>query len=262
MDRIKKIFSEKAKVFVAYITAGFPSVDDTLKLMNILVDNGVDIIELGYPFSDPAADGPSIQISSQIALDKGFKRDHYFEILRKFRVNNDTNPVVVFGYLNPVYNMGIKPFVANVKESGGDALLIVDLPFEEQSEIRPDADSCGLHIIQLVSPSTNSDRMKSILESATGFVYQISIRGVTGERENIEETVTKHTREIKSQTDLPIALGFGISKAAQIESVIETVDGIVIGSSIINTIRDNMKNYEAPLIKKIRELSESIHHAN
>ncbi len=261
MDRIKQIFSEKSKIFIAYITAGFPSVNDTLKLMNILVDNGVDIIELGYPFSDPTADGPAIQISSQLALNSGFKRDDYFRILREFRMNNDRNPVVVFGYLNPIYNMGVDPFVTKVKECGGDALLVVDLPFEEQSEIRPAVDSCGLHIIQLISPSTTSDRMERILESATGFVYQISIRGVTGERENIAQTVTAHTKEIRSQTDLPIALGFGISKASQIETVIETVDGIVIGSAIINTIRDNIKDYDMPLAEKISALSKTIHHA-
>ncbi len=261
MDRIKQTFSEKSKVFIAYLTAGFPSVNNTLKLMNTLVENGVDVIELGYPFSDPTADGPAIQRSSQLALNRGFKRDDYFKILRKFRKGNTTTPVVVFGYLNPVYNMGVNTFATHVKECGGDALLIVDLPFEEQSEIRPVTDSCGLHIIQLVSPATTSARMEQILKSATGFVYQISIRGVTGERESIAHTVIEHTKQIKSRTDLPIALGFGISKASQIETVIDTVDGIVVGSAIINAVSDNMGNYDEILVEKVNELSKAIHHA-
>jgi len=259
MDRIKEIFATRSKVFIAYITAGYPTVTETVKIMRILVENGVDIIELGYPFSDPTADGEVIQESSQTALNNQFRQQDYFTILGEFRNEDTKTPVIVFSYFNPIFSTGVDTFAKNMADAGGDGMLIVDLPFEEQDEIRPILDSYGIHLIQLISPTTSEARARKILNTATGFVYQLSLCGVTGERDTIGDTIPTRTNDIKKLTDLPVTLGFGISKKEQINEIIHVVDGIIIGSAIVRTIRDNIPKYESHLIDKITQFSDSIH---
>lgn len=259
MDRIQAAFQQRRKLFIAYITAGFPSVADTVATMKLLVECGVDIIELGYPFSDPTADGPAIQFASQKALDSGFKRDDYFCALTEFRATDTTTPVVVFGYYNPIFHCGSRAFVARVRESGGDAVLIVDIPFEEQGEIRPLADEYGLHLIQLIAPTTDVGRKRRILAAATGFIYQISVRGVTGERRDGMTDVKQMIQDTRQFTKVPIAVGFGISTVDQVNSVGGVADGIVIGSAIVNTIARNPGGFHEPLRQKVRELAVAIH---
>ena len=259
MDRITKIFNSRKKVFIPYITAGYPSVNETVDIMNILVENGADIIELGFPFSDPTADGVIIQKSSQQALQSGFQGQDYFTIIEKFRANNTDTPLVVFGYFNPIFHFGIKAYVEKIKQLGGDAFIIVDLPFEEQEEVRSVLDEFGMHLIQLIAPTTDTDRARRILSKATGFVYQISLRGVTGVRSEFAADLTENVQKIKGITSLPIALGFGISRAEQINQVLPLVDAIVVGSAIVEVIHNNLPDFHAPLKNKVQELANAIH---
>ncbi len=259
MSRIANACSTGKKIFVPYITAGYPTVADTACIMSILVDAGADIIELGYPFSDPAADGATIQASSLAALQGGFSRDDYFKIIETFRQQNSTTPIVVFSYFNPIFRYGVDRFVARAAACGVDAVLIVDLPFEEQHEIRPLLDAAGLDLIQLVAPTADDKRIRRILETATGFVYQISIRGVTGARSALPTELAMRTNTIKAMTSLPVVVGFGVSSATQIRTLPANADGVVIGSAIISTITRNLPLYNARLAERVRELASAIH---
>jgi len=261
MNRIDNFFETGRKAFIPYITAGCPTVDDTVGIMHLLVEQGADIIELGYPFSDPTADGPVIQAASQAALTAGFTRQDYLDILRSFRERDADTPVVTFGYYNPVFRRGVREFAAAVKEAGADALLVVDLPMEEQGELRSVLDDLGMHLIQLVAPTTPDGRVAQILKRATGFVYQISRRGVTGVQGDLAVDAEALVQRAKALTSLPVVLGFGIADGAQAGKVARAADGVVAGSVIMQTIQDNGPDWSAPLGEKAKELADAIHGA-
>ena len=259
MDRIAQIFKSGKKAFIPYITAGYPSTIETIDIMNILVDNGADIIELGFPFSDPTADGPTIQGASQYALDCGFRLSDYFTILEEFRSCNTSTPVVIFSYFNPIFHFGVEAYIEKIKHLGGDAFLIVDLPFEEQEEVLPVLNTLKMHLIQLIAPTTGRERVSKILARASGFVYQIALRGVTGARDSLDTEIFDNAAIVKEITDLPLAVGFGISKAEQIERILPIADGIVIGSAIVKTIHNNLPSFHKPLTAIVQEFAEVIH---
>lgn len=261
MNRIDAFFSKGQKAFIPYLTAGFPSVDATVEVMQTLVDNGADIVELGYPFSDPTADGPTIQESSQAALDAGFTRDDYFAIIRRFRAANPETPVVVFSYYNPIFRTGVDTFAGMVAEAGGDALLIVDLPGEEQQEVLPTLRKYGLHLIQLLAPTTPDARAATLLANAGGFVYQISVRGVTGMRAELGAEPSELVARAKALTDTPVALGFGISRGEQAAGIATVADGVVVGSAIVRCIAEHGADWQPALAALTRELAEATHGA-
>lgn len=262
MNRIDTLFQTGRKAFIAYVTAGYPSVDATLGILNTLVANGADLIELGFPFSDPTADGPVIQASSQAALDAGMKRHHYFEIVKHFRAAHPTVPVVVFTYYNPVFRMGQAAFAQAAHEAGADALLVVDLPFEEQGELLPALDRYGMHLIQLIAPTTPPERARTVLAKARGFVYQISVKGVTGMREGIGTEAARLSAQTKTFTKVPVCLGFGVSRGEQAKAIAAVADGVIVGSAIVKTIADNLPDYTAPLAALTRELADAVHGVN
>lgn len=235
-NRIDAAFAKGDPLFIPYITAGHPDVESTIPIMHALVENGADIIELGFPFSDPTADGAVIQRSSQIALENGFLQEDYFNILEEFRKTNSETPVVVFGYFNPIFHYGVEAFVNRIAELGGDGFLIVDMPFEEQEQIRTFADAAGLHLIQLIAPTTPDDRLQRICSNASGFIYQISIRGVTGARTELASDAASLVERAKNCSDLPVALGFGVSTPEQAREISSVADAVVVGSAIVNAI--------------------------
>ncbi len=259
MNRIEQIFAKDNKVFIAFVTAGYPSVSETLDVLDIVVDNGADIVELGFPFSDPTADGKVIQATSQFALDRGFKRDDYFMIMKKFRQTHPDTPIVVFSYFNPIYQYGTDNFIKRVHEVGGDAALIVDLPLEEQNDVLTVLNKYDLPLIQLVAPTTPANRLQRILECASGFIYQISLRGVTGMRDEVKTSTADQTELIRKYTDLPVALGFGISSVEQIRSVKSPVDGLVIGSALMDLLIANGSEYKDALGRTTRAFAKAIH---
>lgn len=239
MTRIGKRFEELKlagrKGFVAYITAGDPSLAKTHELIVELDRQGVDVLELGVPFSDPLADGPVIQEASQRALTGGATLDGVLNLVADVRKECEI-PIVLFTYYNPIHRMGISQFVTRAKEVGVDGVLMLDLPPEEGVEYKQAMDENGLDTIFLVTPTTRDKRMALLASKSTGFVYYVSRTGVTGEREHLADTMQEQVDRIRVHTDLPIAVGFGISQPHMVADVAEYADAVVVGSAIVRRV--------------------------
>ncbi len=245
MGRIGKKFEElhgkNEKALIVYLTAGDPSLDTTKTLALALEQAGADILEIGVPFSDPTADGPVIQAASQRALKTGTTLTGVLRMVADIRRISQI-PIVLFGYFNPIFAYGVEKFSASASEAGVDGVLVVDLPPEEAQELRVHTDRAGLDFISLVAPTTGRDRLKTILTSATGFLYYISITGVTGTAAPNIGDIAREVGIIRKLTKMPIAVGFGISNAAQAREIATVADGIVIGSAAVKLIDENRDN--------------------
>ncbi len=240
--KFDQLASEGRKAFVAFVTAGDPDYDSSEKIIRSLPEAGADLIEVGMPFSDPMADGPSIQASSQRALRIGMTLAKTLDLVRQFRESDDTTPIVLMGYYNPIYRYGPEKFVNDAVACGVDGLIIVDLPPEEDHELCDPALIAGLHWIRLVTPTTDDDRIESVLNNVSGFVYYISVLGVTGTRSALIDQVSAAVTRLKGYTDLPIAVGFGIKTPEGAKAIAEVADGIVIGSAIVDLIKQNIED--------------------
>jgi tryptophan synthase alpha chain len=242
MGRIGKKFeslsAKNEKALIVYLTAGDPSLDTTKKLILGLDNAGVDILEIGVPFSDPTADGPVIQAASQRALKNGTTLKSVLNMVADIRRVSEI-PIVLFGYFNPIFAFGVKKFAKTAKKAGVDGVLVVDLPPEEAPELRIHTDAAGLDFISLVAPTTGKERLRNILKSATGFLYYISITGVTGTAASRTEDIAREVSKIRKLTEMPIAVGFGISNAEQAKEIGAIADGIVIGSAVVKLIDEN-----------------------
>lgn len=252
MNRIDKKFKDlrqnNQKAFIAYICAGDPNADFTEKLVLELDRIGVDIVELGIPFSDPIADGPTIQRSSERALKNNFTIYKAIDIVRRIRKRSEI-PIVFMGYYNPIFRYGLNNFFKNSSASGLDGLIIADVPFEESGDISKLASRYGIDNISLVAPTTGEDRLRGILKEARGFIYYISLTGITGARKSLSLGLIQKIKVMKSITEKPVCVGFGISEPIQIKKIRNFCDGVIIGSAIINVIEKNLKNKD--LLKKI-----------
>jgi tryptophan synthase alpha chain len=242
MGRISEKFevlrARNEKALIVYLTAGDPSLAVTGELIAGLEKAGVDVVEIGVPFSDPTADGPVIQAASQRALKTGTTLAGVLKLVSDIRRTSQI-PIVLFGYFNPIFARGVEKFAQAAQKSGVDGVLIVDLPPEEADELRIYSDPAGLDFISLVAPTTGKDRLKTILKKATGFLYCISITGVTGTAAPAIEDIAREVGKIRKLTKMPVAVGFGISNAAQAKEIGDVADGIVIGSSIVKLIDEN-----------------------
>jgi tryptophan synthase alpha chain len=236
--RFKELASERRSGFIAYITAGDPSPEATLEIAHALESAGVDLLELGIPFSDPLADGPTIQAASNRALLAGMTVTGSLELVRRFRMNSDL-PLVLFTYLNPVYAYGFDRFLGDAVQAGADGLLILDLPPDEAEQNSELISSGGLDLIRLIAPTTPSERMKKIVSTAKGFIYYVSREGVTGEQSRLSETISTQVAELRRHTKLPIAVGFGISTREQAAAVARQADAVVVGSAVVGHIAKN-----------------------
>ena len=234
--------SEGRKAFIAFVTAGDPDPDTSFAILSGLPAAGADIIELGMPFTDPMADGPSIQAASQRALKAGQTLEKTLAMVAQFRVEDDTTPVVLMGYYNPVFIYGVDRFINDAVASGVDGLIIVDLPAEEDSELCLPAMEGGLNFIRLVSPTTDDARLPNVLENTSGFVYYVSITGITGSAAPDVSKVSDNVARIKGRTDLPVAVGFGIRTPEQASAIASVADGAVVGSALVDVIEATAKN--------------------
>jgi tryptophan synthase alpha chain len=243
MNRIEKKFKElkrrKKKAFIIFVTAGYPDLNATEKLCREFSRNGVDIIELGVPFSDPMADGPVIQASSEAALKKNTHLVDILKCVKRLRKSIDT-PICLMTYYNPVFCFGEKEFVKKAKESGVDGVIIPDLPPEEGSTFIRLADKSGIDVICFLSPTTTRQRLKFICSKAKGFLYYVSLTGVTGARRNLPRDLAANIRSIKRYTKKPVCVGFGVSSAGQVRAVQKIADGVIVGSAIVKKIKDNL----------------------
>jgi len=224
------------KAFVAYMMAGDPDVPRALAVMQGLPAAGVDIIELGLPFTDPMADGETIQLAGQRALEGGMTLDKTLQMVRDFRAGDAQTPIVLMGYYNPIYARGVDVFLRQAVEAGIDGLIIVDLPPEEDSELCIPAQAAGINFIRLATPTTDAKRLPKVLQNTSGFVYYVSITGITGAAAAQASDVAPEVARIKASTDLPVIVGFGINTPDSARAIASVADGCVVGSAIVKEI--------------------------
>ncbi len=263
MTRIDAKFAElKAqgkKAFVAYVMAGDPDYDTSLEVVKGLPGAGVDIIELGLPFTDPMADGPTIQLAGQRALDGGMTLQKTLDLATEFRKTDDTTPIVMMGYYNPIYSRGVDTFLADAKAAGIDGLIVVDLPPEEDSELCIPAQAAGLNFIRLATPTTDDKRLPKVLQNTSGFVYYVSITGITGSAEAQATDVGPEVARIKANTDLPVIVGFGINTPEKAQNIASVADGAVVGSAIVSQIAAG--NSVEDVLGFVKSLADGAHRA-
>ena len=237
-DTFARLKAQGKKAFVAYVMAGDPDFETSLEVVKGLPGAGVDIIELGLPFTDPMADGPTIQLAGQRALEGGMTLDKTLELARLFRETDDSTPIVMMGYYNPIYSRGVPKFLEQAKAAGIDGLIIVDLPPEEDEELCLPAQAAGLNFIRLATPTTDDKRLPRVLQNTSGFVYYVSITGITGSAEAQATDVGPEVARIKAKTDLPVIVGFGIKTPEASRSIAGVADGAVVGSAIVGQIAE------------------------
>jgi tryptophan synthase alpha chain len=250
VNRIDQTFSrlkaENRAAFVAYIAAGDPTLEATLDYVAALEAAGVDVLELGVPFSDPLADGVVNQMAAQRALDGGATTSKVLDLIRMLRERGCQMPIVLFTYLNPIYTYGFSAFHAAAAAAGADGILLLDLPPDEAVENPELSETHGLKQIRLIAPTTPPERMKALARAAEGFIYYVSREGVTGVQESLASNIAAQVAIIKSATDVPVCVGFGISKPEQAAEVAAAADGVVVGSAIVRIIGENGSHRSGP----------------
>jgi len=263
MSRIDAKFAElKAngkKAFVSYVMAGDPDYDRSLEIVKGLPGAGVDVIELGLPFTDPMADGPTIQLAGQRALGAGMTLQKTLDMAAEFRKSDDTTPIVLMGYYNPIYNRGVETFLADARAAGIDGLIIVDLPPEEDEELCIPAQAAGLNFIRLATPTTDDKRLPKVLQNTSGFVYYVSITGITGAAAARAGDVAPEVARIKAATDLPVIVGFGIRTPETSREIASVADGAVVGSAIVSEIAEGKS--AAEILAFVKSLADGAHSA-
>ncbi len=239
-NRIKKTFEKDGKKLITFTTGGDPDLNTSLQILNTIINNNVDIIEIGMPFSDPMADGPTIQESSVRSITGGTKINDIFELVRNVREKNNEIPIILMGYYNSIFSLGIDNFISKCKDVGVDGLIIVDLQPEEDSELYSKTKENNIDLIRLITPTTDKKRLNTILNNASGFLYYVTITGITGQNSANVDNLKKSIKSIKSFTKLPVIAGFGIKNKKNVEEISSFTDGVVVGSSIINIIKKNL----------------------
>ena len=248
-DRLKKTFENKSKKLVTFTTGGDPDLETSFEILKTIINNNIDIVEIGMPFSDPMADGPTIQESSTRSIENGTTIQDIFELVKKIRTLNNEIPVILMGYYNSIFNMGIKEFTSKCVQLGVDGLIIVDLQPEEDADLYVKTKENNIDLIRLITRTTNKERLKTILNNASGFLYYVTVTGITGQNSaNLKELETS-INLIRSESNLPIVAGFGIKSRKDVENISVFTDGVVVGSSIVNIIKDNISDKKNMLEK-------------
>ncbi len=238
--RFTALKAEGRAGLVTFVTAGDPDPETSARLLEGLPAAGADVIELGMPFSDPMADGPAIQASSQRALAAGMTLRRTLEMVRGFRVKDQTTPIVLMGYYNPIYVFPTDRFLEEAQAAGVDGLIVVDVPPEADDEVCLPARDKGIAFIRLTTPTTDNKRLTTVLKNSSGFVYYVSITGITGAAAPVASDVQSHVQRIKGQTRLPVAIGFGVRTPAQVREMSAIADGVVVGSALVNAVKDSL----------------------
>jgi len=239
-SRFAALKAEGRAALVTFITAGDPDEETSLAILKGLPAAGADVIELGMPFSDPMAEGPPVQLSSKRALDAGMTLRKTLDIVTRFRADDAETPIVLMGYYNPIYSFGVPAFLAAAKAAGVDGLIIVDLPPEADDELCLPAFEAGINFIRLATPTTDDKRLPTVLKNTSGFVYYVSITGVTGAATPDFSEVAQAVKRIKAHTDLPVAVGFGIKTVEHARAVANGADGAVVGSALVTAVKDSL----------------------
>ena len=268
MSRISTAFARRResgqKVLIPYLTAGDPNPESTVPLMHAMVEAGADVLELGVPFSDPMAEGPVIQRAMERALEYHISLHQVLDMVREFRATNTETPVVLMGYLNPIEVMGYDNYARAAAEAGVDGTLVVDMPPEEANEFIAALNNQGIDRVFLVSPTTNDERIKAITACSSGFVYYVSLKGVTGAGHLHTDAVKLRVDHIQSMTDLPVGVGFGIKDAATARQISGVADAVVVGSALVKQVEANPEMEKAKqavgnLIREMRQAMDAGH---
>lgn len=258
-DTFARLKSENKKAFVAYVMAGDPNYDTSLDLVKGLPSAGVDIIELGLPFTDPMADGPTIQLAGQRALEAGMTLEKTLQMARDFRATDATTPIVLMGYYNPIYSRGVDKFLVDAKEAGIDGLIVVDLPPEEDDELCIPAQQAGLNFIRLATPTTDDKRLPKVMQNTSGFVYYVSITGITGAAAAQAADVAPEVARIKAASNLTVIVGFGVRTPETAKDIASVADGTVVGSAIIAEMASGKS--VAEVLAFVKSLADGAHSA-
>ena len=254
---LQNLKQQNKKALIPFITAGDPQQDSTVPLLHELVANGADIIELGIPFSDPMADGPVIQLADERALANGISTRHVLDMVTVFRQENQTTPIVLMGYLNPIEVYGYDAFANDAAAAGVDGIIIVDMPPEAAQKPVALLDQAGIDCIFLIAPTTSEQRIEKIASFGRGYLYYVSLKGVTGSGNLDVEAVNQRLETIRKITDLPVAVGFGIKDAQTARQLGKNADGVVVGSALVNVIAQNQNN-TGEMIRQAGEFIQSL----
>ena len=240
MSRVHACFealkAKKRTAFVAYLTVGFPSRNATPDIVSSLLEGGADILELGMPFSDPLADGATIQHSNQVALNNSVTLKDCLDAAKQVRSKNKTVPILLMGYYNPLLHYGLSKFCADSVKAGVDGFIVVDLPPDEAADLKKECAKNGLDLVFLLTPTSSNERMTLVCEGASGFIYIVTVAGVTGVRTSVNTAVPELVARVRKHTRLPLVVGFGVSTPEQFQAIGKYADGVAVGSAIINVI--------------------------
>lgn len=256
--RFAELKTEGRAALVTFLVAGDPDAETSLAILNALPRAGADVIELGMPFTDPMADGPAIQAAGQRALKAGQTMRKTLDMVRAFRKSDDTTPIVLMGYYNPIYIYGVEKFLADAKPAGIDGLIVVDLPPEEDSELCLPALQAGLNFIRLATPTTDDKRLPAVLANTSGFVYYVSITGITGMATPDTGKVNAAVARIKRHTRLPVAVGFGVKTAEHARAIAEGADGVVVGSALIDALKASLDKDSKPTRTSVKAVTDLV----
>jgi tryptophan synthase alpha chain len=239
-DKFAALKKEGRAALVTFVTAGDPDAATSLKIVSGLPKAGADIIELGMPFTDPMADGPAIQAAGLRALKSGASMKKTLALLKAFRKGDKTTPVVLMGYYNPIYVYGVEKFLVDAKAAGADGLIVVDLPPEEDDELCLPALKAGLSFIRLATPTTDDARAPAVFTNTSGFVYYVSVLGITGTKAPDLKSVAANVKRLRKHTPLPICVGFGVKTAEQAKAIARNADGVVVGSALVSAVEKSL----------------------
>jgi len=257
--RFAKLKEEGRPGLVTFVMSGDPDYETSLSILRRLPGAGADVVELGMPFSDPMADGPTIQLAGQRALAGGQTLEKTLQMVRELRKEDSETPVVMMGYYNPIFSRGVEKFLVDAKEAGVDGLIVVDLPPEEDAELCIPAQKMGLNFIRLATPTTDDKRLPKVLQNTSGFVYYVSITGITGAANAVAGDVGPEVARIKAKTDLPVIVGFGIKTPEAAQTIASVADGAVVGSAIVERIANG--DSAADVLAFVKSLADGAHRA-
>ena len=254
-QRFSQLKADGRAALVTFLTAGDPDPATSLAILQALPKAGADVVELGMPFTDPMADGPAIQMSSQRALKGGQTLTKTLDMVRSFRKTDNSTPIVLMGYYNPIYIYGVERFLADAKSAGVDGLIVVDLPPEEDEELCLPALTAGLNFVRLATPTTDDKRLPAVLANTSGFVYYVSITGITGAATPDPGKVTGAVARIKRHTNLPVAVGFGVRTAEQAAAIASGADGVVVGSALVSALKASLDRDDKATAKTVEAVT-------
>jgi tryptophan synthase alpha chain len=257
-NRFAELKAQGRAALVTFLTAGDPDGETSLALIKALPKAGADVIEIGMPFTDPMADGPAVQASSQRALKAGQTMKKTLAMVRAFRKSDDATPIVLMGYYNPIYVFGVERFLTDAKAAGVDGLIVVDLPPEEDAELCLPALKAGLSFIRLATPTTDDQRLPAVLANTSGFVYYVSITGVTGTAVPDAGKVGSAVERIKRHTALPVAVGFGVRTAANARAIAKGADGVVVGSALVDALKSSLDKNGKATRKTVKAVTDLV----